>query len=331
MFEIPVALILFRRNDTLPKIIARIRTVRPRRIYLLADEGRNEEEREQAHTCRTLAEALIDWECEVIKYYAEENRGVYGNIGKGAQWVFNRERYAIFIEDDNLPEETFFEYAKELLYRYESNPKVMWICGTNYYTEMNDRHSYEFTQHLLPCGWASWSEKFLTYYDGELKLFGDRKMRRSFLKSYNDRWLARWQFQAVRNEYERYQKTGKFLSWDYQMVWSVRAQNLLGIVPMRNQITNIGIDEFSVHGGCDRKNVMTSRFCKVPSKPMRFPLLHPASISINRESEGELSEVICPPHFTVLKSLTGTRLKKALGIDISIPWKQILSHSNSLN
>lgn len=148
MFEIPVALILFRRNDTLPKIIARIRTVRPRRVYLLADEGRNEEEREQAHTCRTLAEALIDWECEVIKYYAEENRGVYGNIGKGAQWVFNRERYAIFIEDDNLPEETFFEYAKELLYRYESNPKVMWICGTNYYTEMNDRHSYEFTQHL---------------------------------------------------------------------------------------------------------------------------------------------------------------------------------------
>ena len=199
---------------------------------------RNEKEIEQAHECRKTVESLINWDCEVVKNYAEENRGVYRNIGEGAKWVFEREEKAIFLEDDNLPETSFFRYADEMLEKYETAPEVLWICGTNYVTDMNGKESYAFTQHLLPCGWASWSTKFLKYYDGELSTFRDEAHKRKFYSSYSNRWLAQWQYQSVRNEVERHERTGRFISWDYQMLWSVRSNGLYGVVPLRNQITN---------------------------------------------------------------------------------------------
>lgn len=70
MFDIPVVLIIFRRCDTMPRIIQRLAEVKPRKVYILADEGRNEKEIEQAHECRKTVEALINWDCEVVKNYA---------------------------------------------------------------------------------------------------------------------------------------------------------------------------------------------------------------------------------------------------------------------
>lgn len=323
MFDIPVALFLFRRSETLPVIISRLREVKPVKLYLLADEGRNEEEMHQAHSCRAIAESLIDWDCEIVKNYAAENRGVYKNIGEGAKWVFEREKAAIFLEDDNLPETTFFEYAKELLSRYENDPRILWICGTNYYTEMQSAYSYEFTQHLLPCGWASWGDKFTRCYDGELKTFSDRHKRREFMKSYKNKWLALWRLQTIYEECVRKKRKMKFHSWDYQMIWSIRSQNLLGIVPMRNQITNIGVDNISIHGTTSKKQVMTDRFCEVPSLALTFPLVHPDRIAVNETSEKALAEIICPPHKMVLRYITSNWVKKILGFDMYKSWKQI--------
>ena len=312
MFDIPVVLIIFRRCDTMPRIIQRLAKVKPRKVYILADEGRNEKEIEQAHECRKTVESLINWDCEVVKNYAEENRGVYRNIGEGAKWVFEREEKAIFLEDDNLPETSFFRYADEMLEKYETAPEVLWICGTNYVTDMNGKESYAFTQHLLPCGWASWSTKFLKYYDGELSTFRDEAHKRKFYSSYSNRWLAQWQYQSVRNEVERHERTGRFISWDYQMLWSVRSNGLYGVVPLRNQITNIGVDEFSIHGGNSKNNVMTDRFCEVPSKQLDFPLVHPNEIAINKSVEHQLADIICPPHSTVLKSLLSSKMKRLI-------------------
>lgn len=324
MFDIPVVLIIFRRCDTMPRIIQRLAKVKPRKVYILADEGRNEKEIEQAHECRKTVESLINWDCEVVKNYAEENRGVYRNIGEGAKWVFEREEKAIFLEDDNLPETSFFRYADEMLEKYETAPEVLWICGTNYVTDMNGKESYAFTQHLLPCGWASWSTKFLKYYDGELSTFRDEAHKRKFYSSYSNRWLAQWQYQSVRNEVERHERTGRFISWDYQMLWSVRSNGLYGVVPLRNQITNIGVDEFSIHGGNSKNNVMTDRFCEVPSKQLDFPLVHPNEIAINKSVEHQLADIICPPQSTVLKSLLSSKMKRLMKQDTAKSWKQIL-------
>ena len=323
MFDIPVVLIIFRRCNTMSRIIQRLAEVKPKKVYILADEGRNGIEIEQAHECRKTVESLINWDCKVVKNYAKENRGVYRNIGEGARWVFEREEKAIFLEDDNLPETSFFRYVSEMLEKYKTVPEVFWICGTNYITDMNGKESYTFTQHLLPCGWASWSNKFLKYYDGDLSTFCDKSLRRKFHRSYLNKWLACWQYQMVSNEVERYKKTGRFISWDYQMLWSLRSNGLYGIVPLRNQITNIGVDEFSIHGGNSKNNVMTDRFCEVPSKQLDFPLAHPNGVAINKSVERQLADIICPPRTVVIKSLLSSKLKRLMKKDTAMSWKQI--------
>ena len=157
-FTVPVVLLLFKRRDAALRIIDRLRAAEVSKLYILADQGRNKAEREKVWETRTAVEQAIDWDCEVIKDYAEENRGVYGNIALGAKWVFAREKWAIFLEDDNLPELTFFPYCEELLKRYEVDQRVLWICGTNYLGryQPDNKVSYMFTKHMLPCGWASW-------------------------------------------------------------------------------------------------------------------------------------------------------------------------------
>lgn len=147
-FDIPVVLILFKRKDTVLQIVEKLRQARVNKIYLISDQGRNSEEIKRVNETRRAIEQAIDWECTVIKNYAEENRGVYGNIALGAKWVFEREKYAIFLEDDNLPELTFFPYCKELLNRYENDTRIMWICGTNYLGkyQAQDGASYMFTK-----------------------------------------------------------------------------------------------------------------------------------------------------------------------------------------
>lgn len=177
-FDIPIVLFLFKRSDTVLRIIKVLSGIKPQKIYLLSDQGRDEKEKQLVEKTRNVIEKSIDWECELIKNYAVENRGVYRNIGEGARWVFEHEKTAIFLEDDNLPEVSFFPYCKELLERYKNNQKVLWICGTNYLGEYNSEYSYMFTQHLLPCGWASWSNKFLENYDGEMLTYNDRSVQK---------------------------------------------------------------------------------------------------------------------------------------------------------
>lgn len=324
MFDIPIALFIFRRKATLPAIMERISEVKPKKLYIMADAGRNEAEKAEALECRDTVESLITWDCEVIKNYAEENRGVYKNIGEGAKWVFEREEKAIFIEDDNLPEISFFQYAKELLTKYEEEDSVLWICGTNYFSEVDSEYSYYFTKHLLPCGWASWSKKFLKYYDGELTEFAHRRKRRRFLKNYRSKLLAYSQLQSIKNEYFRKQRGDSFRSWDFQMIWSVQSNGLYGIVPAKNQITNIGVDEFSIHGGSSKSNIMTDRFCEIPSRALTFPLKHPPHIAVDEEFEKRLGRVICLPPKSAIKRIVSCKIKHLFGLDSTRTLKSIL-------
>lgn len=297
LFDVPVVLIMFRRIDTLMRILDRIREVKPAKLYLLSDNGRNEQEKEQVCECRQKVENAIDWPCTIVKNYAEENRGVHANIGLGAKWVFEREKWAIFLEDDNLPEVSFFEYCRELLRKYEKDNRILWICGTNYLGEYTPKNgaSYMFTRHLLPCGWASWSDKFLEFYDAELNFAYDDYVIENCQGSYEDKKLYWQQYRSIMRERNRKDTGHRFASWDYHMALSIRANELLGISPSKNQIKNIGVDQFSIHGGTTLSNTMTSRFCGMESYALETPLKHPKTVLVDMEYERRISKIILLP------------------------------------
>lgn len=320
-FDIPIALFMFKRSDTLLKIIAVLSKIKPKKLYLLSDQGRDEEEIRIVEKTRNLIENAIDWDCEIIKNYASENRGVYENIGEGARWVFQQEKKAIFLEDDNLPEISFFSYCKELLDKYENNNKILWICGTNYLGEYTSDYSYMFTQHLLPCGWASWSNKFLKYYDGQMLTYNNEYKRKIFCSTYKSKPLLKQRLQSLDGEYHRKETLNKFKSWDYQMLFSLRSNDMLGISPVYNQIRNIGADEFSTHGGTSLDKIMTKRFCEIPTRELEFPLKHPKHIAIDQDYERLIGNIILLPLKMRIKIQINLWVKKVLHLD---PYSSLL-------
>lgn len=313
-FDIPVCLFMFQRKDTVLRIIERISHVKPKKMYLISDQGRNEDEKKRVKECREAVENAINWECEIIKDYASENRGVFGNIGMGAMRVFQHEETAIFLEDDNLPEVTFFPYCKEMLERYKENDRIVWVCGTNYLADYsNDTNdSYMFTQHLLPCGWASWKKKFEKYYDAYFSNFNNSVIAR-MKPGYRNNPLYKQQIEVIQRERDRMKNGKPFRSWDYQMCFSIRANDLLGISPAKNQIKNIGVDAFSEHGGVTFADKMTKRFCGMASHPLEFPLKHPATILIDPVYEAKIGNIILYPLDWRIRKPFGKLKRKILG------------------
>ena len=324
-FDIPVVLFIFKR-DKASEIVKRIAEVKPQKLYIMADEGRTDEEKILAHKCRELVESNITWECEVIKNYADSNRGVYRNIAEGAKWVLRREKWAIFLEDDNLPETTFFQFCSEMLSRYENDTRILWICGTNYLEDYKPANnvSYVFTRHMLPCGWASWASKFERFYDGNLDLcedtavmerIGDQYCNKKVFKQYKKDWMK---------EYKRLRSGKRTFSWDYQMDFSIKAHNLYGICPCKNQIKNIGADEFSTHGGKSLSNVMTRRFCGMNSLPLEFPLVHPKTVLPDPVFEKKIGEVILYPLQYRVKYMASDIIRKILRVPEEVSMKKYL-------
>ena len=295
--NVPVCLFTWKRWDSVEKIINRIKQANVKKIYVKSDCWRNDQEKQDVLFVREKLKNVFDWDCEVIYLFEDENKGVYKQIGLGAIEIFKKEEMCIFIEDDNLPEVSFFEYCQDLLYEYKDNDKVFIIAGTNYSGEWKHSNSdYMFVKALLPCGWASWSNKFIKYYDKELSFFDSEDNCKEYVKLYNSKILGKQQLGSIKAERELYIKENRFRSWDYHLIASIMRNDLYVVSPSKNQITNIGVDGKGIHDLRKyKKNVMTKRFCEVDSYSLSFPLNAPKSVSIDEKYQKYCDKTITYP------------------------------------
>src|SRR4051794_25978263 len=124
----PVAFLVFNRPETTRKVFEQIARARPGKLLVVADGPRRERTGEQ-ELCRQVREVTegVDWDCEVLTNYAEENMGCASRISSGIDWVFANVDEAIFLEDDCMPEPSFFRFCDEMLKRFRNDEQVMSI------------------------------------------------------------------------------------------------------------------------------------------------------------------------------------------------------------
>lgn len=326
MFDIPIVLFTFKRKDTVFRIINRLAKVKPKKIYIISDGPRSEEEKEIILDVRQSIEDYISWDCEIIRNYAEVNKGVYNRIGEGAKWVFEKEESAIFLEDDNLPEITFFRFSQEMLEKYKDDSRILWVVGTNYLKKYTpeDGSSYMFTKQMLPCGWASWRSKFNKFYDGRLSLLEGEKIQKRLKYEFLNKKLYKQELLKYLKTKYTLENDIRSASWDSQIGFSIRVNGLYGISPSHNQIENIGVDIHSVHGGTSFKNPMTRRFCGIKTLPLEFPLKHPKYVLSDIEYERRISKIVLYPFISRLKISIMSVLKPFFGIDKYASFKSYL-------
>src|SRR3977135_321358 len=145
--ETPVAFIIFNRPHTTERVFAEIARARPRKLLVVADGPRtnNEGDQEKYAATRDIVER-VDWDCEVLKHFSDVNLGCNFAVSSGISWVFSQVEEAIILEDDCLPHPSFFRFCAELLEKFRDDERVAAIGGTNLLLNWpRDSQSYYFS------------------------------------------------------------------------------------------------------------------------------------------------------------------------------------------
>lgn len=275
----PVALIFFNRPDTTERVFNEIAKAKPSKLLLIGDGPRKNiaGEAEKVAATRAIVER-VDWECEVLINYSEENLGCKMRPKTGIDWIFNQVEEAIILEDDCLPNQTFFRYCQELLNLYRHDQRVSMISGTSFQPEVHidNDHSYYYSRYPCTWGWASWRTRWHSCYDVEMKhwpVVRDSGWLNGILTSQKECKYWSDKFDSV---YTKEINT----AWDYQWLFAEWSQNRLGVTPKVNMISNIGFGSNATHttqGGSNLANMQTEEII--------FPLIHPDIMMINTTAD----------------------------------------------
>ena len=273
--DVPVLLIFFARSDTFEKTFEAIRNARPSTLLLWQDgprEGREDDLR-GIEACQKIAEN-IDWECTVHRCYHEKNIGCDPSTFMAQKWAFSLVERCIVLEDDMVAEETFFQYCKELLDKYENDQRINHICGVNFFVDFESCPNDYLFAYNGTGAWASW-RRVAQEWD-ETYSFLDKEYYIKNLKHRGTK-LYKKTHQIALNRRE----TGKAY-WETILGYNCMLNNRYVIIPKRNMVTNIGVGAGSTHG--DSYKLMPKKVRQLfnaPTYPQQFPLKHPEYVVLD--------------------------------------------------
>ncbi|MGQ9851736.1 MAG: glycosyltransferase family 2 protein, partial [Aggregatilineaceae bacterium] len=277
--DIPVAFLIYRRPDVTRRVFAAIAAARPRRLYVIADGPRGESEAARCAQTRAIIEG-VDWPCEVFTNYAETNLGLKRRVSSGLDWVFAHEEQAIILEDDCLPDPTFFRFCAELLERYRDDERVMQVAGVNFLRGVyRPQASYFFTTYMHIWGWATWRRAW-QHYDVTMSQWADVRVREHVLSQFDNPREGQHYYKIWTRVYK-----GGIDTWAYQWSFVCRVRQGLSVMPRHNLVSNIGFGPEATH------TLVKNRVAAMPTQPMPFPLQHPPTVARDAEADRLLSEI----------------------------------------
>ena len=286
--DTPVAFLIFNRPETTARVFREIARARPRRLLVVADGPRADRpgEAERCAEARAVVER-VDWDCEVLRNYSDVNEGVKLRCASGIEWVFEQCEEAIFLEDDCLPDPSFFPFCEELLEKYRHDERVAMICGSNFQRgQRRSPYSYFFVRHTTVWGWASWRRAW-QHYDIGIRLWPDLR---------ETRWLEDMLVHPAAVEYWRgvfdavHDGVGEVAeNWDYPFFFTWWARHALAVSPEVNLISNLGFGPEAAH----TRDVIET-MAALPAEAIEFPLRHPPYMRLDREADHFAFRQICP-------------------------------------
>jgi hypothetical protein len=264
----PVAFIIFNRPDTTERVFGEIAKAKPPKLFVISDGPRIDRagEADKVKAARAIIDR-VDWVCEVLTNYSDENLGCKRRVSSGLDWVFEMVEEAIILEDDCLPHPTFFRFCEELLKKYRGDEKVAMVSGDNFQAgHRRDPHSYYFSRYTHIWGWATWRRAWRRF-DPSMGSWPERK---------SGRWLKEILDDSVAEKYwqDRFDEayTGKVNAWSLPWLLACWSQGGLTIMPNVNLISNIGFGVEATH------SKVKDKFADMPVTEMSFPLSHPPEV-----------------------------------------------------
>lgn len=277
-FSTPILFLIFNRPNTTKRVFAEIRKAKPNYLFIASDGPRESKEGEKKIVEKTRKMVLdgVDWNCEVKTLFRDKNLGCKYAVSGSIDWFFEQVEEGIILEDDCLPNQSFFRFCEELLKKYRNDEKISMISGDNFqFGWKNNANSYYFSKYCHIWGWATWRRAWKNY-DVKIKTFPEFLKSKKIESIFDKKEVQKYWLGILNNAYK-----GKIDTWDYQWVYSVWMQDGLCILPNVNLVSNIGCE----NGTHMQQGSKKSKVSEMVVENMEFPLTHPKEIKQNIEAE----------------------------------------------
>lgn len=234
----PVLFLVFNRLDTTKLVFEAIRKAKPHKLYIAADGPRTDRlgENENVQSVRNYILDSIDWDCDVKTLFRDQNLGCKRAISSAIDWFFSHVQEGIILEDDCVPNRSFFPFCQELLERYREDERIMMISGMNYlFNKIDMEEDYFFSRYYPIWGWATWKRAW-SLYDIKMSDWPDYASKNVLSFLYCHAKFARFLKDMFQKAY-----LNEIDTWDIQWVYTCIVNYGLTISPKYNLVSNIGI------------------------------------------------------------------------------------------
>ncbi len=269
----PILFLVFNRYHTTIEVFDMIRKEQPSRLYIAAD-GPRKGFKEDINKCERVRKIFsnIDWDCKVLTLFQKNNLGPMKAQINAINWFFENENEGIILEDDSLPNKTFFKFCYSLLKRYRDDKRISMISGCNY--QKNNKRTdadYYFSKYTNTCGWATWKDAWEQIDIGLSDLPNFLEMR--VLEDFSDSKGVQRRFKEI---FVNIYSNPKSRGWDFRFMYASLKNGCLSIVPNVNLIKNIGFGP----GATNTINI-DSPEANLETFELNFPIKHPNIITRN--------------------------------------------------
>ncbi|MEZ2335355.1 nucleotide-diphospho-sugar transferase [Mucilaginibacter sp. RCC_168] len=266
MLHTPILLLVFNRPEQALLVFEQIRLQQPEQLFIAADGPRFDQPGEEAMCDATRAAVLngIDWPCKIETLFRSHNLGCGKAVSTAIDWFFSQVEEGIILEDDCVPDLTFFSFCTAMLTQYRLNQNIMHINGGNYqFGTQRGNASYYFSRYAHVWGWATWRRAW-QYYDFTLDRYRhvSRQGLNTFLQS---------ELQSIYN--------AQVDTWDIQWFMTVWFNKGWVITPNVSLVKNIGYGKKATHTRSVPRWFNKIQYGKITE------IRHPDEINIDEEAD----------------------------------------------
>jgi hypothetical protein len=273
MFNTPVLFLIYKRPEQTRAVFNAIREIKPQQLFVAADGPKaNATDADLCRQVRSIA-TNVDWPCEVHTLFRDTNMGSGPAVSEAITWFFDHVEQGIILEDDCLPDESFFNFCDILLNKHARSTEIMAISGTNLLREgwKPQKQSY-FFGHGGVWGWATWKRAW-SLYDYDMATWASEENKDDTRRAmHNDHWFE-YYYGMFEGAYRK-----ELDAWDLQWFHCILNNKGLSINPSVNLVRNIGFGPGATH-----TTETEGPYANLELKKMAFPLKHPAKHKIDTQ------------------------------------------------
>jgi hypothetical protein len=239
----PVLLLLYKRPETTIQVINALKKIKPKLIYISINIPPNNKNNKDYENHKKVLNLInkIDWQCVLKIKKRKKHLSAYNSYKNAVDWFFKNEKEGIVLEDDTVPNKSFFTFCSQLLKKYRNNKKIAMICGTQFDSKKKiNKDTYLFSNFPMMWGYATWRR---TIKDHDDKMKDWPKIKKNFFSGFtNNKMFIKYWTKIFNDGYSK-----KFQAYDFQMFYSNLKNKRLSVVPKRNLVKNVGFVDGATH------------------------------------------------------------------------------------